>query len=70
MSVDALTAGFIPLYLKLYDDASPGSDARFGTFIGSAELQFTNHCFELVSPGITYDTPHVTYYVLQMTYYT
>jgi L-arabinose isomerase len=59
MSANTLSAGFMPLYLKLYDDANPGSDAQFAPFVQSIESRLTDLGLSLVSPGVVFDTPHV-----------
>ena len=59
MSPNMLSAGFMPLYLKLYDDAKPGSDAEFAPFIQSIETILTDLGLSLVSPGVVFDIPHV-----------
>ena len=49
MSATTLSTGFMPLYLKLYDDAKPGSDAQFAPFIQSIETRLTDLGLSLVS---------------------
>ena len=59
MPANTLSAGFMPLYLKLYDDATPGSDAQFAPFVRSIESHLIDLGLSLVSPGVVFETPHV-----------
>ena len=54
-----IKAGFLPLYLKLYDDAMPGEDEQFAPYLQSLKNRIEECGVTLISPGVIFDTPHV-----------
>ncbi len=59
MSGKVIKAGFLPLYLKLYDDANPGGHEQFVPFIKTVEERLEKCGVGVVTPGVVFDTPHV-----------
>ncbi|MBT3274766.1 MAG: hypothetical protein HN368_16540 [Spirochaetales bacterium] len=59
MPKNSVKAGFIPLYLKLYDDANPGGHDIFTPFIQAVQSKLESCGVSVVTPGTVFDAPHV-----------
>ncbi len=52
-------AGFLPLYLKLYEDISPGGYEQYTPFIEEITSLIESSGISVVNPGVTFDTAHI-----------
>ncbi len=59
MGTERISAGFLPLYLKLYEDLSPGNYRKADPFIDDIGNLIRASGVRPVSPGVVFDTCHV-----------
>jgi len=54
-----VSAGFLPLYLKLYEELTPGYYENYSGFIDDIKAAIEKAGIRIVSPGVVFDTPHI-----------
>lgn len=59
MAPRTIKAGFLPLYLKLYEDITPGAYKLFEEFIRDTKNLLVKSGVTLADPGIVYEEKHV-----------
>ncbi|TFG63044.1 MAG: hypothetical protein E4H36_06575, partial [Spirochaetales bacterium] len=59
MRSESVKAGFLPLYLKIYDELTPGGCRRFDGFIREMKDILESSGITLADPGAVFDVSHV-----------
>ncbi|TFG59058.1 MAG: hypothetical protein E4H36_14475, partial [Spirochaetales bacterium] len=59
MAPRTIKAGILPLYLKLYEEITPGGYRQFDGFIGSTKELLVKAGLTLIDPGVVFEKSHV-----------